>query len=113
MPWAADVPLLGFEGEYYADDAHYSYTKDRKGVLYIPVPLYGEISVYAWTPSAGEGYNIFYPSCPINPRSAQATDPFMVKMLIQDFLNDIEHFKATGEIRNAHEFQSSDPRSQT
>jgi hypothetical protein len=104
MAWEGEVPLLGFEGEY-----HFDLYYPAQHILIVPVKHYGAVSVYAWHRAAGEGYNIFWPSdtCPVKRDTAQGRDPFTVKMIIQSFLNDVEHFRSTGEIRHGHEVYSS------
>lgn len=106
MAWNGEVPLLGFDAEYYSQD--WDKNGGYKRILYIPVKRYGEISIYAWTLRQEEGYNIFWPRVsPLHPPTAQANDPFTVKMIVQAYLNRLDHFNKTGEIDDAYELQSS------
>lgn len=84
------IPLLGFDGEY-RNTSKGEITDTYLGdLLFIPT-AYGDISVYTW--SGGEGYNLFFPhKCPMRQDTLQATDLLTVKMLIQDYLNRLDHF---------------------
>lgn len=109
MAWKGEVPLLGFENEYHAD----MWVNNNKRLLYVPVPFFGTISIYAWSSTGEEGYNMFWPpECPIKRPTGQARDPFTVKMIIQAYLNDVQHFKDTGEIRNVDEIYASGSRTE-
>jgi hypothetical protein len=90
------VPLLGFEGENYGTYSEYA----AHSVLFIPVKHYRSISIYAWSSGhVSEGYNIFFPSdCPVKVNVQQVHTPFDCKMIVQDYLNQVDHFRHTGEL---------------
>jgi hypothetical protein len=107
--WDGKVPLLGFDGEHHEDQTW----SDGKRILYIPVKNYGAIIVYAWSPKNSEGYNIFWPNdkLPIQQPIGQARSPFDAKMLIQAYLNRLDHYIKTGE-DHGYEVLSSSARSE-
>lgn len=95
--WDGNVPLLGFEGEN-SDNPTWA---PSNRMLNIPTKHYGTIVVFAWSKStmSGEGYNIFFPNniAPFTQDTAQARNPFDVKMIVQAYLNRLNHYIATGE----------------
>jgi hypothetical protein len=73
MPWNAEVPPLGFEGEPYEDTRH--------RVMHNSHHL-GVIEIYAWS-ELEEGYNIFLPG----QGPVSAASPLEVQFIVHAFLN--------------------------
>ena len=84
------IPSLGFEDEYYP-------LSPRKDVMHIPIVRNGfthDIGVYAWT-GPQEGYNVFRTGKDV----VSVNTLFEVKMVIQDYINEVEGNAADAAVR--------------